>query len=84
MIADGAIDMEQVLNGKVGDGDEDDVEADDDQRADREVGDDGWFVTVKELAAVENTKEECEVDGVEQDDMKQVLVGVESIQMPGK
>ena len=65
--------MEQVLNGKVGDGDEDDMQADDDQRADGEVGDDGCSVIVQELAAVEYAKEKCDVDGVEQDDMQQML-----------
>ena len=40
LITNSAIEVEQVLNGIVGDGDENDVEADDDQRADGEVGDD--------------------------------------------
>lgn len=41
LITDRIIEMEQMLQCEVGDGDEDDVEADDDQGADGEVGDDG-------------------------------------------
>ena len=40
MVADGALDVHQVLDGKVGNGDEYNVKADDDQRADGYVGND--------------------------------------------
>ena len=40
MVADGALDVHQVLDGEVGNGDEYNVKADDDQRADGYVGND--------------------------------------------
>ena len=40
MVADGALDVHQVLNGEVGNGDKYNVKTDDDQCADGYVGDD--------------------------------------------
>ena len=47
LIADSSIDMEQMLKDIVGNGDEDDMEANNDQCADGKIGHDGWFVRVK-------------------------------------
>ena len=47
-----------MLDGEIGDGDEDDVEADDDECADGKIGDDGRSETVENLAAIEHAKKE--------------------------
>lgn len=61
-----------------------DVEADDDEGADRDVGDDGGFEAVQNFAAIKYTKKKAEVDGVEEGDVHNMLTCIESIQMPGK
>lgn len=47
-----------VRENVIGDGDEDDVEANDDEGANGEVGDDWWSKTVQGLASIEHAKEE--------------------------
>ena len=41
------------------------MEADDDQGADAEIGNDGGFDAVKDFTAIEYAKEETDIDGVE-------------------
>ena len=64
--------------------DQHDVKADDDEGADRDVGDDGGLETVQDLAAIEYAEEEADVDGVEEGEVQNMLTCMESIQMPGQ
>ena len=73
-----------MSEGEIDDGNEDDMEADDDQGANGEIGDDIPMNVVQELAAIEYAKKETDVDGIEQDNVQQVLAGIESIKMPGE
>lgn len=50
MMADRAVDSECMLESKIGYCDQHDVDADDDECADRDVGDDGGFNAIEYLA----------------------------------
>lgn len=65
-VADVAVESKDVFESEIGDGDEDDVEADDDEGADGEIGNDGWCQSIKDFASIEHPKEEQYVDGVEE------------------
>ena len=84
MVADGALDVHQVLDGEVGNGDEYNVKADDDQRADGYIGNDSRFPIVKGFASVQDTKEKAEVCWIEQHNVQHVLTSKECLKMPMK
>lgn len=84
MVADIAVDSKDVLNGEVGDRNKYDVQADDDEGADGEVGNDGRIQAVQDLASIEYAKEEQYIDGVEEGDVQDMLPCIEGFQMPGK
>lgn len=66
MIANAAIEMEKTFQDKVGNCDHDDMEADDHQGADGEVGDERESDVVKDLTAVEHAKEKTDVHRIEE------------------
>lgn len=58
--------MEKTFQGEVGNRDHDDMEADDHQGADGEVGDERESDVVKDLTAVEHAKEKTDVHRIEE------------------
>ena len=57
LIADGAFDSQSMFEGKIDNSDQHDVETDDDEGSDGEIGYDSPFNTIENLAAVQHTKE---------------------------
>ena len=57
MIADGAVDAQNLLEGEISNCDQHDVEADDDECADGDVGDNRGFETIEDLTTIQHTKE---------------------------
>lgn len=52
LIADSAVDSQSLLKGEISNGDQHDVEANDNQSSDGEIGDESPFDTIEYLAAV--------------------------------
>ena len=52
LIADGAVDSQSLLKGKIDNSYQHDMKADDDQSTDGEVSDEAPFDTIEDLAAV--------------------------------
>ncbi len=57
VIANATADIKGLLKGEIGDGNEYDVETNDDEGSDGEVGNNGWFEPVQDFAPIEHTKE---------------------------
>ena len=58
-----------MLNREVRDSDENDVETDNHQGADGKIDNNVWFVFVKQFATIKHTKEESDVDRIEESNM---------------
>lgn len=58
-VADVAVESKDVFESEIGDGDEDDVEADDDEGADGEIGNNVAFDVVEGFASVKHTKKKA-------------------------
>ena len=69
MITDGAVDSQSMFEGKISNRDQHDMEADDDECADGDVGDYRGSEAIKDLTTVQHSKEKKYVDGVEEGDV---------------
>lgn len=57
MIANSAVDSKGMFEGKIDNSNQYDVEADDDEGSDGDVGDDGRSETIKNFTTIQHTKE---------------------------
>lgn len=66
VIANATADSKGVYECEIGNGDEYNVEPDDDEGSNAEIGDNVAFDTVESFTSVEHSEKETEIDGVEE------------------
>ena len=73
MIANASVDSQGILEGEIGDGDEYDVQANNDQGSNAKIGNNVAFDIVESLASVECSEQKTEIDGVEEGNVKHMI-----------
>ena len=73
MIADHAIDVHKMLKSIVGNGNEDNMETNDDQSSDGDIGNKWEFNVIKNFASIKYSEKENDVRRIEEYDVQQML-----------
>ena len=73
MIAYVSTDSKGFFECKIGDGDEYDVQANDDQGSNTEIGYNAAFDAIESLASIQRSEKETEIDGVEEGNVQHMI-----------